>query len=161
MGEPLGTLTLGTGQVALRRATDADLPALVSLLADDALGRVREAVTDLAPYRRALALIAADPAQLLVVAGDGTDVVGTLQLSVIPGLSRQGALRAQVEAVRVRADHRGRGLGAALVGWAVAEARRRGCALVQLTTDKSRADAHRFYERLGFVASHEGFKMPL
>lgn len=161
MEGPLGTLSLVTGHVGMRRATDADLPTLVELLADDALGRGREAVSDLAPYRRALALITADPAQLLVVAVDGTDVVATLQLSVIPGLSRRGALRAQVEAVRVRADHRRRGLGAALVGWAVGEARRRGCALVQLTTDKSRAEAHRFYERLGFVASHEGFKMPL
>ena len=161
MGEPLGTLTLGSGQIGLRRATDADLPELVRLLADDPLGSSREVVTELAPYRRALALITADPAQLLVVAVDGPDVVGTLQLSVIPGLSRQGALRAQVEAVRVRADHRARGLGAALVEWAVAEAHRRGCALVQLTSDKSRADAHRFYERLGFVASHEGYKMPL
>jgi len=96
-----------------------------------------------------------------VVAVDGPDVVGTMQLSFIPGLSRQGALRAQVEAVRVAAGHRGRGLGAAMLGWAIAEARRRGCALVQLTTDKSRDAAHRFYERLGFVASHEGMKLVL
>ena len=84
-----------------------------------------------------------------------------MQLSFLPGLSRQGALRAQVEAVRVRVDQRGRGLGEAMVRWVVEEARRRGCALVQLTTDKSRDDAHRFYERLGFVASHEGMKLTL
>ncbi len=84
-----------------------------------------------------------------------------MQLSFLPGLARRGALRAQIEAVRVRDDHRGRGLGAALFQWAIEEARRRQCALVQLTTDKSRADAHRFYERLGFVASHEGLKLRL
>ncbi len=96
-----------------------------------------------------------------MVAVDGAEIVGTLQLSVLPGLSRRGALRGQIESVRVRADHQGQGLGAALVGWAVEEAGRRGCSLVQLTTDKSRSDAHRFYERLGFVASHEGLRLQL
>jgi GNAT superfamily N-acetyltransferase len=89
------------------------------------------------------------------------EVVGTLQLTVIPGLARAGALRAQEEAVRVRADLRGRGIGEAMMRWVVAEARARGCALVQLTTDKRRADAHRFYARLGFTASHQGFKLRL
>lgn len=84
-----------------------------------------------------------------------------MQLSFLPGLARRGALRAQIEAVRVRQDYRSRGLGAALFEWAIQEARGRGCALVQLTTDKSRVDAHRFYERLGFVASHEGLKLQL
>ena len=92
---------------------------------------------------------------------DADDVVGTLQLSFLPGLSRRGELRAQIEGVRVRADHRGAGVGEALIRWALAEARRRGCGLVQLTTDRSRRDAHRFYERLGFVASHVGFKLAL
>ena len=151
--------------VGLRRAVADDLPALVALLADDPLGSTREAAPgsdpELAPYRQAFALIDGDPAHLLVVAVDGTDVVGTFQLSFLPGLARRGALRAQIEAVRVRADHRGRGLGAAMIGWAIDEARRRGCALVQLTTQKARTDAHRFYERLGFVASHEGLKLPL
>jgi GNAT superfamily N-acetyltransferase len=145
----------------MRRAVADDVPALVGLLADDPLGRGRESTGDLTPYRRAFDLIDADPGELLVVAVDGDDVVGTLQLSFLPGLSRGGALRAQIEAVRVRADHRSHGLGAAMVEWAIDEARRRGCALVQLTTDKSRSDAHRFYERLGFVASHEGFKLSL
>jgi GNAT superfamily N-acetyltransferase len=156
------TIPLGGG-IGLRPAAEADLPALVALLADDPLGRGREALTgdDLAPYRRAFELIADDPAHALVVAVHGTEVVGTLQLTVVPGLSRHGAVRGQIEAVRVRADHRGQGLGAAMIGWAVGEARRRGCSLVQLTTDKSRADAHRFYERLGFVASHEGLKLDL
>jgi GNAT superfamily N-acetyltransferase len=157
------TLPVGGRGIGLRPAVEADLPALVALLADDPLGIGREvpAGEDLAPYRRAFALIAADPAHALVVAVDGAEIVGTLQLSVLPGLSRRGAVRGQIEAVRVRADHRGQGLGAAMIGWAVEEARRRSCTLVQLTTDKSRTDAHRFYERLGFVASHEGLKLQL
>ncbi len=88
-------------------------------------------------------------------------IVGTMQLSFLPGLARRGALRAQIEAVRVAQSQRGSGLGAAMMGWAIEEARRRGCALVQLTTDKSRTDAHRFYARLGFVATHEGMKLAL
>jgi len=150
------------GGVLLRRATAEDLPALVALLADDPLGATRESRDgDLAPYRRAFDLLDADPAHLLVAAVDGVEVLGTLQLSFVPGLARGGALRAQLEAVRVAAGRRSSGLGAAMVGWAIEEARRRGCALVQLTTDKSRVDAHRFYQRLGFVASHEGLKLSL
>lgn len=160
---PLPTTLPVTGApVSLRRATAADLPALVALLADDPLGAPREVPDgDLAAYRRAFDLIDADPAHLLVAALAGDSVVGTLQLTFLPGLARQGALRAQLEAVRVAAEARSRGLGAAMVAWAVSEARRRGCRLVQLTTDKSRSDAHRFYERLGFVASHEGLKLSL
>jgi GNAT superfamily N-acetyltransferase len=155
-------LTVGGGDVELRRATAGDLPALVALLADDPLGSEREAVdADLTPYRRAFELVDRDPAHLLVAAVDGGQVVGTLQLSVLPGLARRGALRAQIEAVRVRADHRGSGLGTAMFEWAIAEARRRGCSLVQLTTDRRRPDARRFYERLGFVAGHDGMKLEL
>ena len=157
MTEPLAALDSG---VTLRRARPDDLPALLALLADDPLGRGRE-VADLAPYRTAFAAIDADPAHLLVVAEHDGEVVGTLQLTVLPGLARGGALRAQVEAVRVHAEHRGSGLGAALLGWTVDEARRRGCSLVQLTTDRARTDAHRFYERLGFTASHVGYKLAL
>ena len=146
---------------SLRPAERGDLPAIVALLAEDPLGSGREHLHDLAPYAAAYDAIAADPAQVLLVAVDDGDVVGTLQLTVIPGLSRGGALRAQVEAVRVRADHRGEGLGEVMLRWSVEEAGRRGCALVQLTTDKSRPDAHRFYERLGFRATHEGFKLTL
>ena len=150
----------GADGVIVRRATIEDLPALVALLADDVLGSTRE-VHELAPYRRAFEQVDADPNQVLVAAVADGELVGTLQLSLIPGLSRAGALRGQIEAVRVRADHRGLGTGAALLRWAVDEARRRSCALVQLTTDKSRPDALRLYERLGFVASHEGLKMAL
>ncbi len=150
--------------VTLRRAAAGDVPAIVDLLAADQLGATRDGVSskeDLQPYLSAFDAIDSDPAHLLVVAADGAQVLATMQLSFLPGLARRGALRAQIEAVRVRDDHRGRGLGAALFQWAIEEARRRQCALVQLTTDKSRADAHRFYERLGFVASHEGLKLRL
>jgi GNAT superfamily N-acetyltransferase len=145
----------------VRRATRADVAAIVELIAADQIGATRDG-GDLAPYERAFDRIDADPAQLLVVVTDARGAVaGTLQLSVIPGLARRGALRAQIEAVRVREDLRGQGLGHELFAWAVEEARRRGCALVQLTTDKRREAAHRFYGRLGFVASHEGFKLRL
>jgi len=150
----------------VRRARRDDVPAIVTLLADDALGASRDGVAtaeDLAPYLTAFAAIDADPAHLLVVVEPpgGGPPVATLQLSVLPGLGRRGALRAQVEAVRVACHHRGGGLGGALITWAVGEARRRGAAVVQLTSDKRRADAHRFYARLGFQASHEGFKLQL
>ena len=153
---------MGPATVDLRPATAADLPALVDLLADDPLGAEREtAGDDLEPYRRALELIDGDPAHVLVVAAASGVPVGTLQLSFLPGLARRGALRAQIEAVRIRADHRGSGLGTAMFGWALDESRRRGCALVQLTTDRRRADARRCYERSGFVASHDGMKLRL
>ncbi|MGY1691139.1 GNAT family N-acetyltransferase [Geodermatophilus sp. SYSU D01105] len=154
------TVRVGSRTFGLRRATADDVPALVALLTDDPLGRDREAA-DLAPYRQAFAAVDTDPAHLLVAVTDGPDVVGTAQLTVLPGLSRGGTTRLQVEGVRVRADRRGAGVGAALFGWVVEEGRRRGCGLVQLTTDAVRADAHRFYERLGFVASHVGFKREL
>ena len=136
----------------------------MNLLAEDPVGQTRDTGTsdaDLGPYRRAFELVDADPAHLLVVAKAGAEVVGTMQLSFIPGLARRGALRAQIEAVRVLESYRSRGLGSAMFGWAIAEARRRDCALVQLTTDKTRTDAHRFYDRLGFIASHEGLKLQL
>jgi GNAT superfamily N-acetyltransferase len=140
--------------------------AIVRLLADDVLGSSRdgaESDEELAPYLRAFAAVDADPAHLLVVADDGprSGLVGTMQLSFLPGLARRGAPRAQIEAVRVRGDQRGRRLREAMITWAAEEARRRGCAFVQLTSDKSRTDAHRFYPRLGFVASHEGLKLAL
>lgn len=144
--------------VDIRRAVAEDVPAIVALLADDPLGARRERPGD-AAYAEAFEGIDSDPRQLLVVAADGGDVVGTLQLTFIPGLSRLGATRALIEAVRVRSDQRGNGLGAELIRWAIGTAKARGAALVQLTTDASRKDAHRFYERLGFEASHVGMKL--
>jgi GNAT superfamily N-acetyltransferase len=160
----LATVELGGSTVVFRRADASDVPAIVELLAADPIGATRDGVhtaEDLAAYQQAFRAIDADPAQLLVVAHAGPDLVATLQLSFIPGLARRGALRAQIEAVRVHESYRSRGLGAAMMTWAIDEARRRGCGLVQLTTDKSRPDAHRFYAQLGFVASHEGMKLRL
>ena len=160
----LATLDLGPSAVVLRRALAADVPAIVDLIAADQLGATRDGAQtaeDLAAYQRAFRAIDDDPAQLLVVAEAEQAVVATMQLTFIPGLARRGALRAQIEAVRVSQACRGGGLGAAMFSWAIDEATQRGCALVQLTTGKSRTAAHRFYERLGFVASHEGMKLAL
>jgi GNAT superfamily N-acetyltransferase len=145
----------------IRRAVPADVPAIVDLLADDPLGATRETATDLAPYMEAFAAIDADPSELLLVLADEAEILGTMQLSFLPGLSRNGATRAQIEAVRVKDGHRGDGIGEWMIGWAIEEARRQGCSLVQLTSDKSRGDALRFYAKLGFVASHEGMKLDL
>ncbi len=161
---PLAVLTAAPVPVVLRRAVPADVTAIVGLIAADQLGAGRDGVrdaTDRAAYDAAFAAIDADPAQLLVVAEAAGRVVGTLQLTFIPGLARRGALRAQIEAVRVADGFRGAGLGSAMLRWAIDEARRHGCALVQLTSDKSRADAQRLYQRLGFVASHQGMKLAL
>ena len=146
--------------VKIRRAVASDVPAIVAMLADDPLGARRERPGD-PSYAEAFAEIDADPRQVLAVAVAGDEVVGTLQLTFIPGLSRLGSTRALIEAVRVRSDQRGGGLGAELVRWAIETARTRGAALVQLTTDASRKDAHRFYERLGFQATHVGMKLIL
>jgi len=152
--------------IVFRTATRTDLAAIVALLADDPLGREREAAgaspaaVD-ARYVAAFDAIAADANQQLVVVTEGDTVVGTLQLSFIPGIARQGAWRGQIEAVRIAAQRRDAGLGQRMFEWAIARCRERGCTLVQLTTDKRRPDAHRFYERLGFVASHEGYKLAL
>ncbi|WP_441613063.1 MULTISPECIES: GNAT family N-acetyltransferase [unclassified Cupriavidus] len=154
---------MGMEQVIFRAAVADDLPAIVGLLADDALGSQRETVGSPLDerYLRAFAAIEADPNQRLVVAVHAGMVVGTLQLSFIPGIARRGAWRGQIEAVRVAAAQRSTGLGQRMFEWAIGQCRSRGCSLVQLTTDKGRPDAHRFYERLGFVASHEGYKLSL
>ncbi|CAL9479103.1 Aminoalkylphosphonate N-acetyltransferase [Streptomyces sp. enrichment culture] len=148
-------------EIEIRPATEEDVPAIVAMLADDPLGAQRETPDDPAPYLSAFERLSGDPNQHLMVAVREERVVGTLQLTVVPGLSRRGALRSIVEAVRVHADERGSGLGTRLIEWAIAESRRQNCRLVQLTSDRSRTDAHRFYERLGFTASHVGFKLPL
>ncbi|MET7386444.1 GNAT family N-acetyltransferase [Streptomyces sp. NPDC005529] len=145
----------------IRAAVAGDVPAVVAMLADDPLGARRESPDDLTPYLRALERLSADPNQHLVVAVREGRVVGALQLTVIPGLSRKGATRSVIEGVRIHADERGSGLGTRLIEWAIDESRRQDCQLVQLTSDASRTDAHRFYERLGFEASHVGFKLAL
>ncbi|MFD6417533.1 GNAT family N-acetyltransferase [Streptomyces sp. NPDC060194] len=147
--------------LVIRPADPADLPTIVALLADDPLGATRESPDDLAPYESALERLTADPNQHLVVAVRDGRVVGTLQLTIVPGLSRRGATRSIIEAVRIHADERGSGLGTQLITWAVDASRRQGCQLVQLTSDATRTDAHRFYERLGFTGSHLGFKLQL
>ncbi|ARQ72644.1 GNAT family N-acetyltransferase [Streptomyces marincola] len=148
-------------RVTIRPAGPEDIPAIVAMLADDPLGATRESPEDLAPYRRAYDRLRSDPHQFLVVADREGEVVGTLQLTIVPGLSRKGSTRSIIEGVRVHRSERGRGLGARLVEWAVEESRRQDCHLVQLTSDAARPDAHRFYERLGFTGSHVGFKMQL
>ncbi|WP_098456590.1 GNAT family N-acetyltransferase [Sanguibacter antarcticus] len=145
----------------IRAATRDDIPAIVRMLADDPLGASRETPDDRAPYDAAFDRILAEPQHRLVVAERDGIVVGTLQLTIVPGLSRQGANRGLVEGVRVDSSARSGGLGTQLVAWAIEAARASGCTLVQLTTDASRTDAHRFYERLGFVGSHVGFKLAL
>ncbi|NWF26787.1 GNAT family N-acetyltransferase [Streptomyces sp. PKU-EA00015] len=145
----------------IRPAAVEDIPAIVALLADDPLGAQRESPDDLAPYTAAFERLAADPHQHPIVAVRDGRVVGTLQLTVIPGLSRRGTTRSIIEAVRIHADERGSGLGTQLIEWAVEKSRGLGCQLVQLTSDVTRTDAHRFYERLGFEPSHIGFKLTL
>ena len=150
-------------ELTIRPARRAELPRIVHLLADDPLGAGRESPDDPLPdcYRTAFARIAEDPNNELAVAVQGDEVIGCLQLTFIPGLSRSGMTRAQIESVRIAASARGAGIGKALIGWAIDRARAEGCGLVQLTTDKQRPDALRFYESLGFTASHEGMKLAL
>ncbi len=147
--------------VTIRRATESDIQAIVDMLADDPLGATRETPADLAPYRVAFAAIDANPHQLLLVAERAGEAIGTAQVSFMPGLSHRGMLRADIEAVRIHADARGVGLGSKLIARCIEEARGRGCGMIQLTSNASRTDARRFYERLGFTASHIGFKMSL
>ncbi|KUM85998.1 MULTISPECIES: GNAT family N-acetyltransferase [Streptomyces] len=149
------------GELDIRPATTDDVSAIVGMLADDPLGAQRESPDDLTPYLAALERLSSDPNQHLVVATREERVVGTLQLTVVPGLSRRGATRSIIEGVRIHADERGSGLGSRLIEWAIEESRRQNCQLVQLTSDNTRTDAHRFYERLGFTASHVGFKLTL
>ncbi|MBL8671054.1 MAG: GNAT family N-acetyltransferase [Alphaproteobacteria bacterium] len=149
--------------VEFRAATAADLPAIVRLLADDELGAKRERYADPLPreYIDAFAAIERQHGNSVIVATLDGRVVGCLQLTFIPGLARLGMARAQIEGVRIDRSQRGEGLGEAMFRHAIALAKAQGCGLVQLTTDKSRPDAHRFYERLGFVASHAGMKLAL
>ena len=145
--------------ISIRRTRRDDVAAIVSMLADDHLGRAREDLADPLPasYCDAFERVDRDPNLALVVAETGEGrVVGCLQLCILPGLSSQGASRGLIEDVRVASDCRSRGIGERLVQWAVEEAKARGCKLVELLTHQSRVDAQRFYTRLGFTASHVG-----
>lgn len=150
-------------QLVYRDATEDDLPALVAMLAEDELGAAREDAS--APlnarYREALRAINADPNNALTLVEENGKPVGMLQLTYIPYLTHTGSWRCLIEGVRIHRDCRGRGLGSEFIRWAIARARERGCSIVQLTSDKQRPDALRFYESLGFTASHEGFKLRL
>lgn len=160
----LATIALADKRFQLRKAVESDVEPIIELIARDQLRAVIEssAPERREPYLAAFHAIDADPAHLLCVAEDATgSVVATMQLTFLPGMARNGATRLQIEAVRVAQELRGMGLGGAMITWAVDEARRRGAALVQLTSDASRRDAHRFYERLGFTQSHAGFKLQL
>ncbi len=145
-----------------RKAIKEDIPKLVAMIADDALGQTRENFQDPLPavYYDAFQKIDSDPNQELIVIQD-TDgsIIGTLQLSFIQYLTYQGGIRAQIEAVRIRKDKRGEGLGETLFKWAIERAKDRNAHLIQLTTDKKRPEALKFYEKLGFKASHEGMKL--
>ena len=149
--------------LSFRPSVESDLPAIVEMLADDELGHEREDPTiPLNPkYLESFAAIDRDPNQALVMVEDNGAPVGCLQLTFVPGLSRLGMWRGQIESVRIAAGNRGRGLGRRMIEWAIAECRERGCGLVQLTTDKNRTEACKFYKALGFQASHEGMKLKL
>lgn len=150
-------------ELTIRRATGADLPAIVRMLANDPLGKTRERYAEPLPeaYVQAFAEVEAQKGNEILVAEAEGQVIGCLQLTMIPGLSRLGMLRAQIESVRVDERRRGEKIGEKLFLDAIERARRAGCGLVQLTTDASRPDARRFYERLGFAASHVGMKLAL
>ena len=149
----------GDSRVRIRPARGDDVAVIVAMLADDALGRGRERIEDPLPpsYFQAFERLERDPnIQLVVAEGEGGEVIGCLQLCILPGLSSQGASRGLIEDVRVASLHRSRGIGEQLVQWAVAEAQGKGCKLVELLTHNTRVDAQRFYKRLGFAASHVG-----
>ncbi|HEO8418429.1 acyltransferase [Mycobacteroides abscessus subsp. abscessus] len=146
-----------------RMATEQDLDQIVAMLADDVLGSKRERYEQPLPesYIEAFKAISADPNNELVVACIGVEIVGVQQITFTPYITHQGAWRATIEGVRTASSVRGKGVGTALINWAIQRAKSRGCHLIQLTTDKQRPDALRFYERLGFQATHEGLKRKL
>jgi GNAT superfamily N-acetyltransferase len=150
-------------RLTIRPATGADIAAIVVLMADDVLGRAREDVSPAAfrAYAEAFERVEAQPGNQVWVAERGGATVATMQTVLIPGLSHQGATRLEIEALIVGAPHRGQGIGAALVAFALEEARRNGARIVQLTSSAGRAEARRFYERMGFTATHTGFKRHL
>ncbi|MFB4318174.1 GNAT family N-acetyltransferase [Actinomadura sp. 21ATH] len=149
--------------MTFREAGRDDLPAIVRLLADDPLGATRESAGEVIPaaYFDAFDAIDKDPNNAVIVAEVDGSIAGTLQLTYIPGLTYTGGERAQIEGVRVAAEHRGGGIGQFLIGWAIERARERGCRVVQLTTDRQRPEAVRFYQKMGFRPSHMGMKYHL
>lgn len=149
--------------MTFRDAVEADLPTIIALLAEDQIGgRSDDTSEPLDPvYAAAFAAIDGDPNQRLIVAETGGAIVGTMQLSFLPGILNRGAWRGQIEAVRIAADKRSLGLGAEMIGWAVEQCRARGCFMAQLTSNNDRQAAHRFYDRLGWKKSHAGFKLYL
>ena len=149
--------------IVFRRAVEADLCAIVKMLADDPIGVAREVPEEplVNTYWDAFRAISADANQLLIVAVNSKTIVGTMQLSFIPGIARTGMWRGQIEAVRVLKKYRNTGLGRRMLCWGVERCKERGCGMVQLTTDKKRTNAHQFYNSIGFVASHEGYKLLL
>ncbi|MDQ3289448.1 MAG: GNAT family N-acetyltransferase [Pseudomonadota bacterium] len=153
----------GESDLTFRAAERNDLPAIVGMLADDPLGARRESFSDplAASYLAAFDAIDVDPNNELVVAVANGEVIGVLQVTFIPCLTYRGGWRALIEGVRVSSNARSSGTGGEMIRWAIERARQRGCLMVQLTTDKTRTDALRFYERLGFVASHHGMKLML
>lgn len=148
--------------IMIRPAERDDISAIVALYADDILGAARETPDTLAPYEAAFDRIAATGGVTTVLVAERAGLlVGTMQLTILPGLSHRGTNRAQLEAVRVAAAGRGGGIGSEMIRWAIAEARRRDCGVIELTSNRQRTDAARFYERLGFTPSHTGFKQAL
>ena len=147
--------------LSIRKATLEDLDFIISLIGTDPIADARNPETpdDRKHQREAFDAINRDPNHLLMVAELEHQPVGSFQLSFIPGVSRQGAWRGQIESVRIHPEYRNRGLGGAMMEWAVERCRERGCGLVQLTSDQQRTSAHRFYGRLGFLPTHTGFKL--
>lgn len=145
-------------ELLIRKATKEDVPTILALLIDDDLGKLHED-GDLEVYENAFQTISRDANQILAVAVLNSKIVGCLQITFIPGLARKGMWRAQIEGVRIARALRGHGLGTDMIEWAIAQCKKRDCGLMQLLADKSRTEAHRFYESLGFKANHQGFRL--
>lgn len=154
---------MNSENILFRAARSFDISDIIALLADDEIGLTREDTNFPIHqnYLDAFQAIEQDPNQHLVVVTQNEKIIGTLQLTFIPGLARKGAWRGQIEAVRIALSHRGAGIGEQMFHWAIEQCKQKGCRLVQLTTDKTRKEAHNFYEKLGFVDSHIGYKMIL
>ncbi|PYZ94782.1 GNAT family N-acetyltransferase [Salipaludibacillus keqinensis] len=149
--------------IQFRMATEQDLDQIVKMLADDVLGRKREKYEHPLPdsYLKAFQAIESDPNNELVVACQGEEIIGVQQITFTPYITHQGGWRATIEGVRTTSSSRSKGVGTKLIKWGIQRAKERGCHLIQLTTDKERPDALRFYEKLGFKATHEGLKLKL